>query len=210
MARRAELQRRLAGEFANQGWPYDHEVGPAILDELERRGTADGAALVGQVAGYYLERHGITREQMASVLDRALGGERVQPSAPAVTTLVVNDNRHSIQITDSTVRDSQLNTGQQLVVNTGGEKPEVLAAVAALIRGGLVGEWNEDAARDLAEVIDQRDDITVEDVREIAKEVAEEEGAEPGKVKVLIERIATGAISGALGTGISAGLGGLF
>jgi hypothetical protein len=210
MASRAALQRRLAGQFANQGWPYDHEIGPAVLGELERRGGADGMTLARQVAGQYLERNGISREQMANALEWALGGESVEPSAPAVTTLVVNDNRHSIQITDSTVSDSQLNTGQQLVVNTGGEKPEVLAAVAALIRGGLVGQWNEDAARDLAEVIDQREDITIEDLREIAKEVAEEEGAESGKVKALIERIATGAISGVLATGISAGLGGLF
>ena len=138
MADRAELQRTLAAEFEAQSWPYDHEVGPAILNELERRGATDGATLARQVTTDYLDRNAISRELMAKVLDRALGGKTIEASAPSPTTLIINDHSHSINIgAGATVTDSQLNTGNQLIVQSDTAKDAVLAAVETLVRAAL-------------------------------------------------------------------------
>lgn len=212
MATRAELQRALAAEFERQDWPYEHDVAPALLDEIERSGATDGHALAGRVSADFLDRHGIARQQMALVLDRTLGGKTVERERSVVTSLVINDNRHAIQIGDhAQVTASALNAGgNQLVIQANTSKHDVLAAVSALVRDGLACEWNAEAARDLNKVIDARADVTIEDVREIATEAARVEQPESGRVKALVTKISTGAISGALGTGIVAALGALF
>lgn len=212
MANRAELQRRLAGEFAAQGWPYDHDLGPALLDSVERGGASDGEALVRRVPADYLDRHGIAREQMVRVLDRALGGQTIEATSAGTTSVVINDNRYSITVgTGASVSNSQLNTaGNQLVVQAETSKEDVLATAMTLVRAGLTGDWNEAAARDLGEVIDSRADIGIEDVREMVRQVVDQDKPEKGRIKELVTKISTGAISGALSTGIIAALGTLF
>jgi hypothetical protein len=95
-------------------------------------------------------------------------------------------------------------------VQASASKDDLLAAVSTLVRGGLSDDWNDNAAQQLAQVIDGRDDITIEDVRDAARAAAEAEQAEPSKVKALLTRISVGAVSGSLGTGIVAALGALF
>lgn len=210
MAGRAELQRRLATEFERQGWSYEPDIGPALLDYIAQSGPADGATLAQRVSADFLDRHNITRGAIAPVLDRALGGKTVEADLPFAPTLVYTDN--SIHIGgQAQVTDSQLNTaGNQLVIQETTSKHELLAVVSALVRSGLAGHWNEGAARELAQAIDSRADITIEDVREIATAAAEAEEADAGRIKVLVTKISTGAISGALGAGIVAALGALF
>lgn len=211
MAGRAELQRRLATEFEQQGWPYEHAFAPALFEHMERLGTADGATLAQHVSADFLDRHRITREHMGRVLDKAIGGQTLERDAPTATTLVFTDNRYSIQIGDhSPITNSTLNTGNQITVQASASKDDLLAAVSALVLGGLSDDWNDDAAQQLAQVIDGRDDITIEDVRDAARDAAEAAQAEPTKVKALLTRISVGATSGALGTGIVAALGALF
>jgi hypothetical protein len=208
---RAELQTRLAGEFAAQGWPYEHDLAPALLDSVERGGAADGEALVRRVPADYLNRHDITREQMIRVLDRALGGLTIEAGPASMTSVVINDNRYSLTLGPGvSVSNSQLNTGNQLVVRADTSKDDVLATVTALVGGGLTGDWNEGAARDLGELIDSRADISIEDIRDTVRQVVSEDRPDKGRIKELVTKISTSAISGALSTGIIAALGTLF
>jgi hypothetical protein len=56
-------------------------------------------------------------------------------------------------------------------------------------------------------VIDDREDVTLDEVRELAVEIADEEQASSGRIRTLLTDIASNAIGGALGTGLSSGLG---
>jgi hypothetical protein len=140
--------------------------------------------LVRRVPADYLDRYGITRDQMANVLERALGGKSVESEVTSTTSVVITDNRYAINIGDhAQVSESQLNTaGSQLVIQADASKVDVLAAISVLVRGGLTGDWNEAAAGDLGQVIDARQDITIEDVREIAKQAVETEKADGGRI----------------------------
>jgi hypothetical protein len=212
VANRAELQRRLAAEFAAQGWPYEHDLAPAVLDSVERGGAADGETLVRRVPADYLDRHRIAREQMVRVLERALGGQAIEVGSSAATSIVINDNRYSISVgPGASVSGSQLNTaGNQLIVTAETSKDDVLATVMALVRAGLTGDWNEAAARDLGDVIDGRADIDIEDIRELVRQVVDDDKPEKRRIKELVTKISTSAISGALSAGIIAALGTLF
>ena len=101
-------------------------------------------------------------------------------------------------------------TGNQIITQASASKDDLLAAVSTLVRGGLADDWDDDAAKQLAQAIDGREDITIEDVCDAARGAAEAEQAEPGKVKALLAKIAVGATSGVLSTGVIAALGGLF
>lgn len=98
--------------------------------------------------------------------------------------------------------------GTQVVVDVNADRGDVLAAVEALVRAGLVGEWNPAAAVELARVVDERSDVSVDDVRELTVKVVEAEKPTSARVKEFLASVATNTISGALGAGISAGLGG--
>ena len=211
MASRAELQRTLAAAFEGQGWPYEHAFAPALFEQMEKLGTSDGGTLAQHVSADFLDRHHITREHMGWVLDKAIGGQTLERDASTQTTLVFTDNRYSIQIGDhSQVTNSTLNTGNQITVEASASKDKLLAAVSALVLGGLSDDWNDKAAQQLAQVIDGRNDITIEDVRDAARDAADAAQAGPSTIKALLTRISVGATSGALGTGIVAALGALF
>ena len=203
------MQRLLAEEFERQGWTYDLATVPRILEEVSQTGTGDPQRLAAQVPADFLARSGTTRAQVADAIGRAIGGKVLEIERDAGTTLVFND--HSITLgAGAHVSGGNLNTGSQVVVQANSDKADVLTAVAALVTAGLQGEWSPEAASELAQLIDSRADITVEDVRDTTVQAAEEVGSEPGRVQTLLTQIATGAMSGALGTGISAGLGSLF
>jgi hypothetical protein len=212
VADRAELQRRLAGEFSAQGWPYEHNLAPALIDSIERNGPSDGSALVRKVPTDYLDRHGIERPQMIAVLDRALGGQSVEARAGNTTSVIINDNRFAIQVGEgASVANSQLNTaGNQMVVQAESSKEDVLATAMTLVRAGLSGDWNEAAARELSELIESRSDISIEDVREMVRQVADEDKPEKGRIKAFVSEVSTSAVAGVLSTGIIAALGALF
>lgn len=217
MAGRAELQRRLATEFERQGWPYEPDIGPALLDYIGQTGPADGATLAQRVSADFLERHRISRDQMAAALDRAVGAATVEREDASSVTLNFTDNRYAVQVSDGgSVVNSTVNTaGTQLVVAASSSRDEVLAAVATLVRAGLDGEWDEDQVRSLSELVDARDDIGFEEVRAITMSAVRDAPSTADfpladRAKVLVGEVSTGAISGALGTGIVAALGALF
>jgi hypothetical protein len=205
----AAMQRLIAAEFERHGWDYDLSVGRAIVEAAEERGGVVGTELAAKVSAEFLARHRTTREDVASAIDSAIGGRQVKREA-AQATVVINDNRYQVNLSGgSQIEDSKLNIGDgtQINVDVKASKENILAAVEALVRSGLADSWNTGAARDLATVIDQRDDIDVEDVREITTEVVKAEQPKQGRVRTMLNAIAVSGLAGALSTGISSGLG---
>lgn len=205
----AELQRLLAAEFDRQGWEYDLEVGRQLVAGIEQRGGVDGAALAQALPSSFFARSGTTREAVAKALERVVGGRTVATEArPTVITIV--DKRYQVNLAaGSRIDNSQLNVGggTQLNVQVDAKKDTVLTAIGVLLRAGLTGSWDADAAADLAAVIDSRQDIDVEDVREITTTVVKAEQPRRGPAKDLLTTIAASGLGGALATGISAGMG---
>jgi hypothetical protein len=203
----SEMQRRIATEFERNGWEYDLTVGTELVAAIERSGSADAAALVQRIPSDFLARNNATREDVAAAIERAVGGASVERET-AAATLVINDNRYSInQGPGATIAGSTINVGgTQINVSVDVEKQDVLAAAETLIRAGLTGSWNSAAARDLAAVIDQRGDVTVDEIRELTAEIATTEKPTSGRVRDFLTEIAANALGGALSVGISAGL----
>jgi hypothetical protein len=197
------------GELQVTGAP--HPVGSALVAEIERTGTADARSLSRRVSTDFLARNDTTREEVEAALERAVGGSSVERK-PERATIIINDHRHSLNMgPQAKVEGSNVNVGgMQVNVSLNVEKTEVLSAIEALVRPGLSGEWNPDAARELADVIDQRGDVTVHEIRELTTRVGQEEKAGSGRVKAFLADVASNGLGGALGAGIAAGLGFLF
>jgi hypothetical protein len=205
----AQMQRLLATEFERRGWDYDLSVGRDILEEAERRGEVDGAALSKRVSAEFLGRNRASREDVADAIESAIGGRRLKRDAEGAT-IVIKDNRYQVNLSGgSQIKNSKLNIGDgtQINVDVKASKENILTAVEALLVSGLTETWNADAARDLASVIDEREDIDVEDVREITTEVVKAEQPKQGRVRTMLNEIAVSGLGGALSTGISSGLG---
>jgi hypothetical protein len=123
---------------------------------------------------------------------------------------VINDHSYSVNIgPGAQISGSNINIGPgtQLNIDAAADRDEVLAGVAAIVRAGLTGDWNDDAARALAEAIGARDDIATDDIREITAEVVEHAQPSRGRAREMLEKVTASGLGGALATGISAGLG---
>lgn len=204
----SEIQTCLAAEFDRQGWQYDLGLGPALLAEVEKRGAVDAQALADAVPAAFFQINRTTRENLATAIERAIGG-RTLDLHQEVATLVIEDHSHHVTISGHAQVHGDFNVGDgvQINVSVGGQREDVLAALAALLRAGFSGDWNEGAAAGLAKVIQDREDIGVQDVRAAAAEVAKVEQPSPSRVREMVEKIATAGLGGAFGTGISAALG---
>ncbi len=205
----SQFQTLLAAEFDHQGWQYDLGLGPALLAEVEKSGSVDAQALATSVPATFLQVNRTTRENLAAAINRAVGGRTVVP-AKEVATLVFEDHSHNVTISGhAQVHGSNFNLGDgtQFNVSVGGQREDVLAALAALLSAGFGGEWNEEAAAGLALVIQARDDIDLDDVRETTAEVVKLEEPPASRAREMMEKIATAGLGGAFGTGITAVLG---
>jgi hypothetical protein len=185
-------------------------VGRVLIAAIERSGGADGETLARVIPHDFLGWNDTTREAVAASIDRAVGGKTVRREAPQPTTLVINDHRYSMNLgPGARIELSNVSLGgTQIVVDVSVDKGDVLAAVETLVRAGLGGEWDATAARELAKVIDERRDVSVGDVRELTAEVVEAAKPRSERIKGFLADMAANAIRGALGAGISAGLGG--
>ncbi len=205
----AEMQTLLTEEFERQGWVFDLAVARQLGDGIERSGAVDAEALARRVSSEFLHHNGAKREDVAAAIHRAIGGRTVAQPVPVATVTI--DNRSytleigaGAQITDSNVLVGE---GTQVHVDTSAPKTAVLEAVAALLQAGLMGNWNAGAAVALASTIDGREDVDVDDVRTVTADVVAAERPTQGRAKALLREIAAGGVAGALGTGISSGLG---
>jgi hypothetical protein len=204
----AEARSRLAAEFESRGWEYDLTAGRSIL-QAAQGGESDPSALAERVPGTFLTKSGAARSDIADAIERALGRQAVgTEEQPA--TVVINDHSYKVNIGPGTqISGSNINLGPgtQVNINAGAERNEVLAGVAAIVRAGLTGDWNTDAAQALTEAISGRDDIAADDIREITAEVVEDAQPTRGRAREMLENVTASGLGGALATGISAGVG---
>jgi hypothetical protein len=206
----AELKRLLAAEFDRQGWEYDLTIGARLVDQIKSDGGVDGKRLAQSLPAEFFDRNRTNRDLVGLAIERAIGGFSIEDQLAAAVTINISDNRYQVNLgPDAQITGSNLNVGDGLQINVdvNSNKDEVLTAVEAILRAGLAGGWNDDAARDLAALIDERDDVDFEDVRRVTIEVVRAEGPKRHRVKTLLGQIATGGLGGALGTGMSTGLG---
>jgi hypothetical protein len=205
-----QLQQEIAAEFERNGWTYDLTTGRMLIAAIERSGVADAQALARAVPHDFLLRNDTTREAVIDAIDRAVGGKSVRREAAQPTTLVIKDHRYSINLgPGARIESSNVNAGgTQIVVDVNVDKGDVLAAAETLIRAGLAGQWDPTVAGELASVIEERSDVTVDEIRELTKEIVEAEKPRSDRIKSFLADIAKNAIGGALGAGMSAGLGG--
>lgn len=208
-ATRTDLQRALADEFGHRGWEYDMAVGEDIVSGLERSSSADSGALAAHISSTWIEKNRATRDQVANAIERAIAGRTLARDEAAGVTLNTDNRSYTLTMeSGSQITGSQVNLGgTQINVRADGPKEDVLAGIAALIKAGLQGDWNPDAARELATAVEGRDDIGFQDVEAVANEVAEAtDSPDPGRVRTMLASIAQEGIGGALGTGIVAGI----
>jgi len=202
------LQRLLAEEFERRGWHYDLAIGRELVEEIERRQRVDVQALARRVPATYLDQNRATREDLAQAIESAVGGRRPVEEEP--TTLIINDNRYSLNVgpgAEISGGTFNVGAGTQINVQLNAPKDEVLTAVSALVRSGLAGDFNAAAAAALAGIIDTRADVTLDDIASVTREAAVTADPDVGRVRGFLAQIATSAVGGALGTGMSAGLG---
>jgi len=207
-----DIRTMLAAEFEARGWEYDLVTGKAIVERAEEDGRIDPLVLARVVPNGFLQRNGVTRDEVAAAIERAVGNRTPEPSEASPTTVLNVDGRHySLHVeSGGQITGSQVNVGgAQINIQSGVGKEEILAGVDALLRAGLGGDWNPEAARELGAAIDARDDIRFEDVEAVAVEIAETASEPPdeGRVRGMLRSITEQGLGGALGTGISAGLG---
>jgi hypothetical protein len=201
----AQLQARLATEFENRGWEYDMTVGTDLIGEAERRGEVDPAELAAKVSNTWLARNSATRDEVAAAIERAIGGyvPRAAEGAP-VTLIFQSDNRYQLNMgAGAQITGSQVNVGgTQINLRVDSPKEDVMAGVAELVRAGLREDWNSDAARELTEILEARDDVTLDDVESVVKDVIAEGSPDPERAKGMIRQIAESGLGGALAVGI--------
>ena len=200
----SDLRTRLAAAFDARGWEYDLVTGKAVAERTERDGRIDPAALASAVPNSFLQRTGATRDEVEAVIEHVAGGRVLRAEERTPATLVVNDNRHQLNLGQGAqIVNSQVNvSGKQINIRADSSKDDVMAGVAELVRAGLNDGWDPAAARDLAEVVDARDDVASADIEAVVREVAAEEAAEPGRARRMIESITEQGFGGALAVGI--------
>jgi hypothetical protein len=200
------LRRLLAGEFGRRGWEWDIAEGGALVEAIVDSGHVDPQQLAQRVSGTYLQRIGAERADLADAIQTAVGG-RVpggEEERLPVTLIFRNDNRYQLNMgAGARIADSQVNVGgTQINVRVDSPRDDVVAGVAELVRAGLRDEWNPDAARELGQVVDARDDVTLEDVESVVKDVVAEESPDPERAKGMLQEIAESGLGGALPVGI--------
>ena len=209
----AELQRLVAAEFDRQRWEYDLSIGQNLIAEIEQSGEINARRFVRRLPTEFFYRNGTSRENVAAAIERAVGGRRTRRVNDSTMVVFTDNRRYEVKLgPGAQINNSPVNIGNgtQISVNVDASKGDVLRAVEAIIRAALDGAWNPEAARDLASVIDSREDIDVDDIRKITTEVVKSQRPRRGRVKELLGKIAASGLGGALGTGISTGLGELF
>lgn len=204
----AVLQRRLGTEFARRRWHYDADVVGDLIEHIERTGAIDPPALARRVPHLFRERNDATVDELTDAITTAIGDRTPVPDTTG-TTIIIDDRSHHLTLgPHASISGGNVNVGgTQIVVGSDAPKEEILAGVATLLRAAASGDWNPAAARDLAEIVDARDDIDYGDVHDITVEVLEEDPPKQSRAKEMLAEIATSGIAGALTTGITAAIG---
>src|SRR3954447_21062955 len=190
----AELQRRVAEAFDAQGWDYDLATGPRLIEAVRSHGRADAAQLAKAMPTAFFQRNRVQRHVVEAVIDRAIGGETLTEAERMPTTIVIGGSNYQLNLGAGTsIVNSNINLGDgtQVVVAPDASKEDVLLAVEAIVRAGLGGDWNDQAAKDLARVMDGRADIEYADVQRVALDVAQSERSRRERLTGFLNQIAT-------------------
>jgi len=204
-----QVQHAIAAEFERNGWSYDLVIGQTLVAAIERAGELDAQVLARMIPRDFLIRNDVTRDAVAAALEHAIGGDAVERPAPRPTTLIINDNRYSVTLgAGARIESSDVNVGgTQVIVDVSSDRATILSAIETLVGVGIEGAWNSTAATELARVVQDRDDVTADDVRRVTVEIVEAQQPAPARIRAFLGKVATEAVGGALGAGISAGLG---
>jgi hypothetical protein len=206
----AEFQRLIATAFDSQGWEYDLAVGRQLVDAVRKQRGVDATRLVGVLPGTFFERNRVSKSVVATVIERALVGQSLREESRMPTTIVIAGNNYQVNVGEgASIVNSNLNLGEgtQIVASSDADKQDVLLAVEAIVRAGLAGDWNDEAAKELAALVDSRSDLDYEDVQKVASDLVKAEQPSKQHVKDFLTRIATSGLAGALATGITTGVG---
>lgn len=203
----ADLRSRVAAEFDRRGWPYEPDIGKILLSGAETGDTITPAILAQRIPADYLDRNGISQAQLVAALS-SVDGLTLAPT-PSTQTLILNDNRYQVNVSgQAQINDSRINLGgNQINISVEAPKEQVLSALRLLLAAAFAGDWNDEALAEMSQLLAGRDDISVEEIREVTAEVGAEQQADGGRVRELLDKVATGALTGVLSTGLSAGLG---
>jgi hypothetical protein len=208
--RRTELQSRLASEFSRRGWEWDLVEGKNVIEAFASDGVRDPSQLAKRVSATYRQRVDASNADIAEAVEAAFSGVRGVKEYTGRTTVVINDHSHSLHIgAGATVNARDIVQGDKIEVDASVDRDVVLGVITELVRGGFAGEWNTDAAHDLANVLDERKDIDVDDVARVTTEVAKEERPSPGALTQMSQDIASSGLGGALAVGITQAIGAL-
>src|SRR4051794_27168454 len=94
----AKFQRLVATAFDAQGWQYDMSVGPMLVEAAKRRGPTDGRTLAQVLPKTFFDRNRVTRDAVASVLSRAVGGRTIEEEAAVTATIVIGGNNYQLNM----------------------------------------------------------------------------------------------------------------
>jgi hypothetical protein len=169
----------------------------------------DAQRIVQALPSAFFDRNRVPKDTVRAVVERAIGGSTFAEEARMLTTIVIGGSNYQVNVgAGASIVNSNLNIGEgsQIVVSTEADKDEVLVAVEAIIRAGLAGEWNDDAATALAEVIGRRGDFGYEDVQRVATSVVTAEQPTRAAAKDFLSRIAASGLGGVLATGMTTGV----
>jgi hypothetical protein len=205
----SELQRLLAAEFDRRRWEYDLSTGRRLIEEVERAGLVDPSQLAQLVSAGFLRKNHTDRSDVAEAIERAIGGHTPGRERSTATLIFSDNRRYELTLAPGAqLRHSKVNVGgNQIVVGAEADKAQLLAGVEALLKAGLAGSWDTDAAGSLEALLADRADITIEDIRRVAVEVLSQEQPKQSRAREFLERLAASGLGGALGTGLSAGVG---
>lgn len=208
---RARMRSRLASEWEAMGWEWDLQIGGLILDRISEVGTVDPNALAAVLPSSYLARYGASREELASSIDRAIGGEtlEVENSEQATIAVTVFGDSYTLNVGESArIEHSTFNVGRgtQINIDASADRNELLNALRALIISGLAGQWDEQAARAIGKAVEQQGVLSLDDVRDTVMETGREAGSDTGRIQSLMEKVAVGGLGSFLATGLASGL----
>ena len=126
------------------------------------------------------------------MIECAVGGRIPRHEEPVPTVVTINDNSFTLNMasgTQITGANVNIGSGTQINVRADSDRTEVLTTAAALVRAGLTGDWNAAAARELAALIENRDDIAFTDVEKVTAEVVGEEAPTQARARELLEQV---------------------
>jgi hypothetical protein len=210
---RAQLRSRLASEWEAMGWEWDLQIGGLILDRVAAEGSVDPEAIAATVPNSYMSRYGTDPESFADAIERAIGGQSMEADPiGGSSTMVINGDTYNLSFELSEgakIENSPIKVGPdpQVNIDMDASREAVFTGIETLLRSGLAGTWDTDAGQALGNVIDERGDLSAEEISTFTQEVGKIERPDPERIRALLEKVAVGAAASTLGQGLTAGLG---